>query len=209
VSEETTKVKVHKVTLGIVDHDELGADEVGRTLENARYPNRCISPHALTYETKEVDWHDRHPLNIISEQDSAFMELFAGKTIGEQTGESCSGCGRANTWHPDCPVCEKLTELEKLKEWQKRIVALVATHRKVRYWGKETEDIIEEWSKKMMIFNNLTQAARNVLLAAEESSSAVPSRCSYCGAKIDRKKDAHFTQGDLTYCRKCIDEVGI
>lgn len=36
-----------------------------------------------------------------------------GKTIGEQSGESCSMCGRANTWHPDCPTCRELTLLEQ------------------------------------------------------------------------------------------------
>jgi hypothetical protein len=34
------------------------------------------------------------------------------KTIGENNGEICSGCGRASTWHPDCPVCARLTKLE-------------------------------------------------------------------------------------------------
>lgn len=39
------------------------------------------------------------------------------KTVGEGTGETCSGCGRANTWHPECPICQQLTELEvKLKK---------------------------------------------------------------------------------------------
>lgn len=26
--------------------------------------------------------------------------------------ESCSGCGRVNTWHPDCPTCRELSRLE-------------------------------------------------------------------------------------------------
>jgi len=34
------------------------------------------------------------------------------KTVGEGTGETCSGCGRANTWHPECPTCMQLTKLE-------------------------------------------------------------------------------------------------
>ena len=35
------------------------------------------------------------------------------KSIGEDSGESCSVCGRANTWHPDCPTCIYITKLEK------------------------------------------------------------------------------------------------
>lgn len=75
--EETMKVAVHKVTLGIVDHDGLGPDDVKSALENTHYANRCISPRVVDIETKEVDWHDMHPLNITSQQASALRALFA------------------------------------------------------------------------------------------------------------------------------------
>lgn len=43
----------------------------------------------------------------------------AERTIGEANGESCSRCGRANTWHPDCPTCRRLEMLKtKLAELQ-------------------------------------------------------------------------------------------
>lgn len=57
-------MKVHKVVLMVIDHDNIGAEELVDVMENARYPNRCISPQVIDIETKEVKWHDRHPLNI-------------------------------------------------------------------------------------------------------------------------------------------------
>lgn len=57
-------MKVHKVTLIVIDHDELGADGVASALENARYANRCISPDVIKVETVDCgEWSDDHPLN--------------------------------------------------------------------------------------------------------------------------------------------------
>jgi len=70
------KTKVHKVILLIVDHDQLGADEVETVLENVRYPNDCLRPRVMSVETKEVDWDDDHPLNDTRGKFTAFEELF-------------------------------------------------------------------------------------------------------------------------------------
>jgi hypothetical protein len=70
------KTKVHKVVLLIVDHDQLGADEVRTELENVNYPNDCIHPRVMHVETREVDWDDDHPLNSTRKQAAAFEELF-------------------------------------------------------------------------------------------------------------------------------------
>lgn len=83
--EETVKVQVHKVTIGIIDHDGLGVEDLRSVLQNTHYANRCISPRVLEVETKEVDWHDRHPLNITTTQDEAFRQLFDNKTAGKMT----------------------------------------------------------------------------------------------------------------------------
>ena len=69
--------KVHKVTLLIIDHDDLGADEVREVIENTRYPNRCIAPDVMAIETREVKWSDDHPLNKHDTHRQAFVELFA------------------------------------------------------------------------------------------------------------------------------------
>jgi hypothetical protein len=69
-------VKVHKVTLLVVDHDVLGAEEVADVLENTKYPNHCIGPQVMLIETREVDWSDDHPFNRLSTQEQAYAELF-------------------------------------------------------------------------------------------------------------------------------------
>lgn len=70
--------KVHKITLLVVDHDDLGAKESAVVLENARYPNHCMSPRVVSIETREVNWNDDHPLNQSSSWRRAFVALFGG-----------------------------------------------------------------------------------------------------------------------------------
>lgn len=58
-------MKVHLITVLIVDHDNLGAAEAGEVLENANYPNDCICPRVLRCETSATfEWSDDHPLNM-------------------------------------------------------------------------------------------------------------------------------------------------
>jgi hypothetical protein len=70
-------MKVHAITLLIVDHDDLGAGEIRTVLENQSYPNDCIRPRVMRIDTREVEWTDQHPLNSTRTQRSAFEELFA------------------------------------------------------------------------------------------------------------------------------------
>ena len=70
------KTKVHKVTLLVVDHDDLDAEGVEDAIVHTKYPNRCISPRVMDIETVEVDWSDDHPLNRSSTMLSAFDEMF-------------------------------------------------------------------------------------------------------------------------------------
>ena len=72
--------QVHKVTLLIVDHDELGPEEVSDTIECTHYPNRCIAPQVMDIETREIEWTDEHPLNLIDRaQVRAEYERLFGK----------------------------------------------------------------------------------------------------------------------------------
>lgn len=70
-------MKVHMITVIVVDHDGLGADQAGQEIENARYPNRCIYPHLWKTETRDCgEWSDSHPLNNTRTFDKAVAELF-------------------------------------------------------------------------------------------------------------------------------------
>lgn len=57
-------MKIYKVEVFIIDFDELGPDEIKSTLENTKYPNRCMSPKVGLIEEKEIgEWDDNHELN--------------------------------------------------------------------------------------------------------------------------------------------------
>jgi hypothetical protein len=74
------KTNVYKVELMIVDHDGVGTAGIISALENAHYPNRCISPHVRQLQMRAVDWSDEHPLNKKATMLAAYDELFSLKS---------------------------------------------------------------------------------------------------------------------------------
>lgn len=71
------KMEVHKVVVLIIDHDEIGSEEVKAVIENVRYPNRCISPEVSKIETAEIgEWRDDHPLNSYDLAPTEWARLF-------------------------------------------------------------------------------------------------------------------------------------
>ena len=70
-------MKAYKVTLLIIDLDEIGAEEIKVVIENAHYPNRCISPDVERIESVEIgEWHDEHPLNSTDTYTAEWKRLF-------------------------------------------------------------------------------------------------------------------------------------
>ena len=70
-------MKAYEITLRILDFDELGPDGIKDVLENARYPNHCLSPKVA--ETREADigkWDDDHLLNKKATADAEWDRLF-------------------------------------------------------------------------------------------------------------------------------------
>ncbi len=82
--DDTRPVKVHRIVLMVVDHDDLGAEDVAEVLEETKYPNWCIHPHVMGTETREVEWHDEHPLNRTDSLKEAFRALFADELANTQ-----------------------------------------------------------------------------------------------------------------------------
>jgi len=71
------EMKVHQVVLTVIDFDGLGAEEVGAVLENAHYPNHCISPHIRSIRTQDIgEWSDDNPLNYGSKKEAELERLF-------------------------------------------------------------------------------------------------------------------------------------
>jgi len=70
-------MQAHIVILKIIDHDEIGADEIKDVIENVHYPNHCISPDVVSIKTAEIgEWHDDHPLNFTESADTEWLKLF-------------------------------------------------------------------------------------------------------------------------------------
>lgn len=68
-------MKVYKLTVMIIDHDNIG-DGVVFELENGRFANRCIHPKVTGFESVDIgEWSDDHPLNE-KESEVEFNKLF-------------------------------------------------------------------------------------------------------------------------------------
>jgi len=69
-------MEVHKIEVLVIDLDGIGKNDVQSAIENARYPNRCISLDVMSIETREVDWSDEHPLNNSDKAEAEYKRLF-------------------------------------------------------------------------------------------------------------------------------------
>ena len=69
-------VQVIKLEVMVINHGGLDLDEVADIIESTVYPNRCISPTVMEYDTREVEWDDENDLNHVATQDQAFKEIF-------------------------------------------------------------------------------------------------------------------------------------
>lgn len=70
-------MNVFKIEVLLIDFDELGEAEARREIENARYPNDCLSLQVKSIEARQIEWSDDHPLNKRSTADEEYRRLFA------------------------------------------------------------------------------------------------------------------------------------
>jgi len=69
-------MKAYKVELLIIDHDGVG-DDISSIIENANYPNDCISPKVMEIQSCHIGaWRDDHPLNSEILQYEFYKALF-------------------------------------------------------------------------------------------------------------------------------------
>jgi hypothetical protein len=74
-------VRAYKVTLLILDHEDLGEDRICDVLTGTRYPNHCIGPEVLSIRSAEIgEWHDDHPLSVVDSMQARLMirRIFRG-----------------------------------------------------------------------------------------------------------------------------------
>ena len=70
-------MKAYKVTVLVIDLDEIGQEEIETVIENTTYPNRCISPTITAIEKADIgEWSDEHPLNGGKTWRAEYQRLF-------------------------------------------------------------------------------------------------------------------------------------
>lgn len=71
-------MKVYKVTLMILDHDELGLEEIKTVIQEENFPNDCIAPSVMDIESAEIgEWEDSNLLNHRDTKKQEFDRLFS------------------------------------------------------------------------------------------------------------------------------------
>jgi hypothetical protein len=71
------EMKVIKVVITIIDFDNVGINAVKEIVENAVYPNRCISPTVISIEERDIgEWTDEHPLNKVDQYQEEIERIF-------------------------------------------------------------------------------------------------------------------------------------
>lgn len=71
-------MKAYKVTVLIIDMDEIGQEGVETVIENTKYPNHCIDPTIMEIEESEIgEWSDNHPLNSCDTHRAEYERLFS------------------------------------------------------------------------------------------------------------------------------------
>lgn len=69
-------MRVHVVTLVIVDFDGLGPDGIKTELEATRFANDCISPNVEDIQTYDIGpWDDSHPLNQLGTNKLSWLRV--------------------------------------------------------------------------------------------------------------------------------------
>ncbi len=70
-------MKAYKIELLVIDFDGLGEEGIKTELENTEFANHCMSPQLKSIKGVDIgDWHDKHPLNLISACEQEYHRLF-------------------------------------------------------------------------------------------------------------------------------------
>jgi len=70
-------MKAYLLTVLIVDHDEVGSNDIKTILQETRYPNRCIAPRVQSIREADIgEWDDDHPLNFTDISEDTLKEYF-------------------------------------------------------------------------------------------------------------------------------------
>lgn len=70
-------MKVYSLEIMVIDFDGIGGEEIKDVIENAHYPNRCISPDVMVTRVADIgEWEDSNPLNFAETKKTEYLRLF-------------------------------------------------------------------------------------------------------------------------------------
>ena len=70
-------MKVYRLEVMVIDHDNLGPRGIKEAMEQVRYPNACIAPEVMAVDSQNIGrWRDTHPLNRRDTMAAEFRRLF-------------------------------------------------------------------------------------------------------------------------------------
>lgn len=71
-------MKIYKMTVMVVDMDDIGGKQAVVELENGRFGNDCICPQVVDCVEADIpdDEFDQHPINFNATWKAAFDKLF-------------------------------------------------------------------------------------------------------------------------------------
>ena len=68
-------MEAYRISVIVVDFDEVGLDGVREAIELQRYPNDCIHPSCGRAESIDLgEWDDDHPLNMCGTDRDAWFD---------------------------------------------------------------------------------------------------------------------------------------
>lgn len=69
-------MRAYKIEVLVIDRDDVGMS-VKRIIEDANYPNDCISPRVMKIQIADIgEWSDDHPLNKHATIADYYEEIF-------------------------------------------------------------------------------------------------------------------------------------
>jgi hypothetical protein len=75
-------MKAYRVEILVVDHDEIGPDQIKYCLERTKYTNWCMAPDVIEIQECDIgEWTDEHPLNQTATYKDEFRKLFAQEQL--------------------------------------------------------------------------------------------------------------------------------
>lgn len=71
-------MKAYKIEILVVDYDGIGEESIREEIENARFPNDCVTLQIKSVQSRDIGpWNDDHPLNKSATADAEYNRLFS------------------------------------------------------------------------------------------------------------------------------------